>query len=144
MKQSTPASAASGNSGCRFRCRLAEAATVVTVSVVVTAAGPDGVSFAGEKLHAPPGGNPEHANETADANAPCGEIEIVAVPLLPAVTVIVAGPAVTEKSGGTVIVYAALTTALLLKPDAMAIAFSVSVSVTVIAPLFDILPFLKD
>jgi hypothetical protein len=112
MKQSTPANAASGRSGCRFSCKLADVAAVVTVSVVVAAAGPDGVSVAGEKLHASPAGNPIHANETAEANEFCGEIEIVAVPLAPAVTVIVAGAAVTENSGGTLMMYAALATAL--------------------------------
>jgi hypothetical protein len=112
MKQSTPHNAASGRSGCRFSCKLADVAAVVTVSVVVAAAGPDGVSVAGEKLHASPAGNPIHANETAEANEFCGEIEIVAVPLAPAVTVIVAGAAVTENSGGTLMMYAALATAL--------------------------------
>jgi hypothetical protein len=136
MKQSTPANAASGRSGCRFSCKLADVAAVVTVSVVVAAAGPDGVSVAGEKLHASPAGKPEHANETAEANELCGEIEIVAVPLPPAVTVIVAGAAVTEKSGGTLITYAALATRLLEVPLAVAIALSVSVVATVIEPRY--------
>jgi hypothetical protein len=38
IKQSAPASATAGNSGCRYLCRLADVAAVVTVSVVVTAA----------------------------------------------------------------------------------------------------------
>ena len=85
-------------------------------------------------MHASPAGKPEQANETAEANDPCGEIEIVAVPLLPAVTV--AGVAVTEKSGGTLIKYAALVTRLLEVPLAVAIALSVSVVATVIGPLY--------
>jgi len=137
-KQSTPANAASGRSGRRFSCELADVAAVVTVRVVVAAAGPDGVSVAGEKLHAAPAGTPEHANETAEANELCGEIEIVAVPLPPAVTVIVTGAAVTEKSGGTLMMYAALATALLLNSATTAIAFSVSEFATVIALLYKV------
>lgn len=136
MKKSTPASAASGKSGCRFLCKLADVVAVVTVKVVVAAAVPDGVTVAGEKLHASPAGSPEHANETAETNNPCGEIEIVAVPLLPAVTVIAVGAAVTEKSAGTLITYAALATELLELPLAVAIASRVSVDATVIGVVF--------
>lgn len=92
----------------------AEAAAVVTVSVVVEAAVPEGVTVAGKKLHDAPEGNPEQANETAEANPPCGVTETVAVPLLPAETLSAVGVAATEKSGGMLMMYAALATALLL------------------------------
>jgi hypothetical protein len=101
MKQIATANAASGKSGCRFPCSIADVAVVVTVTVVVAAAGLAGVTVAGEKLHVSPAGNPEQANETAEVNPPCGVTETVAVPLLPAVTLSVAGVAATEKSGGT-------------------------------------------
>jgi hypothetical protein len=47
---------------------MAEAAEVVTVSVVVAADGLVGVTVEGEKLHVAPEGRPEQANETAAAN----------------------------------------------------------------------------
>jgi hypothetical protein len=60
------------------------------------------------------------------------------VPVLPAVTVIDAGEAETEKSGGTLMMYAALATALLLSPVTAAIACSVSEFATVMAPLYNV------
>lgn len=71
---------------------------VVSVSVVEAAA-PDGVTVVGEKLHADPEGNPEQANETAELKPFAGVTETAVVPLCPAVTVIDAGEAATEKSG---------------------------------------------
>ena len=62
---------------------------------------PGGYTFAGEKLHEAPAGNPEQANVTAEANPPCGDTEMVAVPLPPAVTENEPGDPAMEKSGGT-------------------------------------------
>ena len=84
---------------------------MATVSVVVEAAVPDGVTVAGEKLHEAPEGNPEQANETAELKPPTGATETVVVALLPADTVCDAGDAATPKLAG--IVYVALTTLLL-------------------------------
>jgi hypothetical protein len=125
-----------GNSLRRCCAVAAEAVTVTDVDVV-----PGGVTLAGEKLQVAPAGRPEEqAKETAEANPPCGASEIVAVPLAPAVTDIVAGEAAIEKSGGGPIMYAALATPLLRNPLATATACSVSVDDTLIGPAYDVDP----
>jgi hypothetical protein len=138
MQQKAAANAASGNSGRRSRCSAADVAVADTVTVVVAVAPPEGVTVAGEKVHVSPAGNCEQVNETAEAKPPCGITETVMVPLCPEDSVSDVGAAVTEKSGGKLMVYAALATALLSKPGAMAIAFSVSEFATVIALLYNV------
>jgi hypothetical protein len=108
---SSAASAASGSSGIPLRTSDALNFAVDTVTVV-EAAVPDGVTVAGEKLHDAPEGNPEQLKETAEVKPPCGVTLTVAVPLWPPVTVIDAGVEASEKSGGRLIVYVALATAL--------------------------------
>jgi hypothetical protein len=71
----------------------------VLTANVVEAAAPEGVTVAGEKLHAAPDGNPEQANETAVLNPFAGVTEIAVVALCPAVTVCDASVAAREKSG---------------------------------------------
>ena len=75
----------------------------VRVSVVETVV-PDGVTVAGEKLHDVPASNPEQLNETLEVNPFSGVIAILAFPFCPAITVRDAGDAVTEKSGGRLMV----------------------------------------
>jgi hypothetical protein len=97
--QSAMAKADPGSIGNRLRRCCAVVAEVVTVTDVDVV--PGGVILAGEKLHdAPPGRPEEQAKETAEAKPPCGASEMVAVPLAPAVTDILAGEAAIEKSGG--------------------------------------------
>ena len=133
-QQSVTANVASGNKEFVRRRSLAEAEEVVTVTDVCVV--PGGVKVEGEKPHDAPAGSPEQANETAEANPPCGAIEMVAAPLLPAVTVMDTGAAATAKSGGRLMVYVALANALLSTPGATATAFSVSVDEMVIEPLY--------
>ena len=73
---------------------------VVTVSVVFAAVVPDGVTVAGEKLHAAPAGKPLHANVIAELKPFCGVTDTATVPLCPAVTVTAAGETPTVKDGG--------------------------------------------
>jgi hypothetical protein len=96
--QSAMAKADSGSTGNPLRRSCAVAADVVIVTDVDTV--PGGVTLAGEKLHEAPAGNPEQPNVTAEANPPCGDTEIVAVPLPPAVTAIDPVDPAMEKSGG--------------------------------------------
>jgi hypothetical protein len=96
-KQRATASAAPGKNGLDFWRRDADAAVVVTVSVVEVAE-PEGVTVVGEKLHAAPAGNPVQPNETVEAKPLCGVTVMVAVPLCPAVTVSNEGDAATVKS----------------------------------------------
>jgi hypothetical protein len=97
-QQSVMAKAVSGSIGSPLPRCSAVAADVVTVTEVDAV--PGGVTLAGEKLHDAPAGRPEEqANETAEANPPCADTEMVAVPLPPAVKAIVAGEAAIEKSG---------------------------------------------
>ena len=125
-----------GNSLRRCCAVAAEVVTVTDVDVV-----PGGVTLAGEKLQVAPAGRPEEqAKETAEAKPPCGASEMVAVPLAPAVTDIVAGEAAIEKSGGGPIMYAALATPRLRNPLATATACSVSVDDTLIGPAYDVDP----
>ena len=95
----------------------------------------EGVTVEGEKLHVAPAGKPEQANDTNALNPFEGVTVMVAVPDCPWFTVIDAGDAAKEKSGGgKLMVYAALATGLLLNPLATAIAEMVSDRETVIAP----------
>jgi hypothetical protein len=137
--QSAMAKADPGSIGNPLRRCCAVAAEVVTVTDVDVV--PGGVTLAGEKLQVAPAGRPEEqAKETAEAKPPCGASEMVAVPLAPAVTDIVAGEAAIEKSGGGPIMYAALATPLLRNPLATATACSVSVDDTLIGPAYDVDP----
>jgi hypothetical protein len=100
MQQKAAASAAFVNSGRRLWRNSADAAEIDTVTVVVATARPEGVTVAGENVHPPPAGNCEHANETGEANPPCGITETVMVPLCPEDNMSDVGDAVTERSGG--------------------------------------------
>lgn len=100
MQQMAVASAVVGNNGGELPRRAAVDESVATVSVVVEAAAPEGVTFAGEKLHEAPLGSPEQLNVTAALKPFEAATETVVTPLLPAVTVKVPGEAVTVKSGG--------------------------------------------
>lgn len=93
-----------------MRCRVADVAGVVTVSVVEAAAPDNSVTVCGKKLHDAPVGNPEQLNETVELNPYSGVTATVVVPLCPAVSVNEFGVATIEKSGG--MVYVALATAL--------------------------------
>jgi hypothetical protein len=136
--QSATAKADSGSIGNPLGRFCAVAAEVVMVTAVEVV--PGGVTLAGEKLHDAPAGRPEeHANETAEAKPPCGDSEMVAVPLPPAVTDIVAGEAAIEKSGRAMM-YAALARPLLRNPLATATAWSVSVDTTLIGPTYEFEP----
>jgi hypothetical protein len=136
-QKSAIASAVSGGIGLDVRWRLAVVAEVVTVTVVEAV--PGGVTLGGEKLHEAPAGRPDaQLNVTAEANPPCGDTEMVAVPLPPAVTAIDPEDEAMEKSGGRLMVYSALATALLRAPLASATACKVSVDATVIAPLYKV------
>jgi hypothetical protein len=74
-------------------------ALVLAVNVsAVEATVPDGVTVDGEKLHDVPASNPEQPNKTVELNPFSGVTVIVVDPLWPAVTVMEAGVAVTEKS----------------------------------------------
>lgn len=99
MRQNAAASADAGRSGLELGWTDAVVAAVVTVSFVVEAAVPEGVTVAGEKLHDAPVGNPEQVNETAEAKPFCGVTETVTEPLCPPVTVSVAGVTPRVKSG---------------------------------------------
>ena len=70
-----------------------------TVRVVEVDA-PEGVTVAGVKLQFVPDGNPEHANDTAEANPPFGVTETVTVPLCPFAMFRLVGAEASEKSGG--------------------------------------------
>lgn len=98
-KQSAAASVAPGKSGLELGRTAAVVADVVTVSVVVAAAVPFGVTVAGEKLHDAPVGSPEQVNETAVSKPFCGVTDTVVWTLCPAVTVSDDGEAATVKSG---------------------------------------------
>lgn len=98
-KQSAAASVAPGRNGLELRRTAAIDADVVTVSVVVDAVVPEGVTVDGEKLHEAPLGSPEQVNITAEAKPFCGVTDTVVVPLFPAVMVRDDGEAVTAKSG---------------------------------------------
>ena len=74
-------------------------ADVETVSVVVDAEVPEGVTVAGEKLHDAPVGSPEQVNVTAEVKPFCGVTDTVAVPFCPAVMVSEEGEAATVKLG---------------------------------------------
>ena len=78
-------------------------AAEVTVSVVVPAAVPEGVTEVGEKRHAAPEGSPEQAKETAELKPFAGVIVTVVVPLPPEGKVRDAGDVATEKVGGTAV-----------------------------------------
>ena len=109
------------------------------MTVTVVEAMPGSVTLGGEKLHEAPAGRPDvQLNVTAEANPPCGDTEMVAVPLPSAVTAIDPGDAAMENSGGRLMVYSALATALLRAPLASATACNVSVDATVIAPLYKV------
>ena len=92
------ANAAPGTSGREFRFEAD--APVATVSVVFAAVVPEGVTVAGEKLHAAPAGKPLHANVTAELKPFCGVTDTATAPLCPAVTVTAAGETPTLKDGG--------------------------------------------
>lgn len=102
---------------------------VVTVSVADTGA-PDGVTELGERLHdaSAAGEDTKQVRFTVVLKPYSGVTVIVMVPLCPAVTDIEEGDAATEKLG--VMVYVALATALVLYPEAIAIALMVSVADT--------------
>ena len=75
---------------------------VLTVTVVDTANVPDeGMTVAGEKLHAAPGGRPEQLNETVELKPFDGVMSIVAVPLCPGINVSDPGEIAMEKSAGS-------------------------------------------
>lgn len=80
--------------------RTAVEESVVTVSVVVAATAPEGVTVAGEKLQEAPLGSPEQMNVTAALKPFEAVTETVVAPLLPALTVKDPGEAVREKFGG--------------------------------------------
>jgi len=82
-----------------LRRNAATDAGVAIVSVVETAA-PEGVTVFGEKAQDAPEGSPEQLNEIVELKPFAGVTETVNVPLWPPVTVIVAGVAAMEKSGG--------------------------------------------
>jgi len=63
-----------------LRWRDAAVAAVFTVSVVVEAVAPDGVTVAGEKLHDAPDGNPEQLNDITELKPLSGVTVIVSVP----------------------------------------------------------------
>jgi hypothetical protein len=112
-QQITSAKAVLGRSGLGLWRSAAVVAEVVTVTVLE--ATPVGVTVAGEKLHEAPTGNPdEQLKLIAEANPPCAANETVAVPLAPPATVIDDGATATVKSGGRLIMYAALATALIV------------------------------
>jgi hypothetical protein len=98
-KPSAAASTEPGKSGpgvpglVAFENRLA-----VEMLSVVDAGPPDGVTVLGEKEHDAPVGSPEQLKDTGALKPPTGTIEIVVVPLRPAVTVNDVGEAETEKS----------------------------------------------
>jgi hypothetical protein len=96
--------------GRRSAAFVAEVATVRVVGAATTY----GVTVAGEKLHDAPEGRPEQANETAALNPFAGTTATVVVPLSPAITVIAAGVAAMEKSGGKLTVYHALARLLMM------------------------------
>jgi hypothetical protein len=73
---------------------------VSTVSVVVAAVVPEGVTVAGEKLHEALAGSPEQLNVTAALKPLEAVTETVVVPLFPAVTIKDPDEAVSVKSGG--------------------------------------------
>jgi len=72
MKQSTAASVVGGNfpgkPGREFWFRMLAEAVALTVRDVVTAAVPDAVTLAGEKLQDAPEGNPEQLKVVAELN----------------------------------------------------------------------------
>src|SRR6202521_4100828 len=74
-------------------------AVVVIVMVVVPATLPFGVTVAGEKLHAAPLGNPEHAKAVGWLKPLTGVMLIVSVPLFPRAIIRVAAPVARLKSG---------------------------------------------
>ena len=94
------ASADAGNSGLELRWTAAVSPLVLTVSVEVEAAVPEGVTEAGEKLHDAPAGKPEQENITAVATRFRGVTETVTVPLCPLVTESAAGVTATAKLTG--------------------------------------------
>lgn len=97
-KQNEITRAKMGKLGTREKIFAVVEVVVFTVSVVEAEA-PDGVTVAGEKLHDPPEGNPEHAKVTSELNPPVGAIVTSIEPLLPAATVIDAGATARVKFG---------------------------------------------
>jgi hypothetical protein len=75
-------------------------AVVLMVMVVPVADEPLGVTVDGEKLQLAFDGRPEHENATASLKPFSGVTLIVALPLLPGETVIVAFAGLMVKSGG--------------------------------------------
>ena len=71
----------------------------VSEKVAVCCSEPEGVTVAGEKLHAAPEGSPEQTNETGAFNPFSGVTDTETDPLCPAITVSADGEAVREKSG---------------------------------------------
>ena len=98
MQQKQSANAEPGKNGLESR---REAATTDSVAIVSVDAAAEsvGIAVAGEKLHDAPEGNPEHENETLDANPFWGTAKTAVVPLCPAAMVSVAGDSVTETAG---------------------------------------------
>ena len=134
-KQSATASTDPGNRGLESWCKAATVAEVVTVSAVEAGA-PAGATVGGEKMHDTPAGNPAQLSETGALNPFSGVTETMTIAVCPALIVSDVGEAETEKSDtGTLIVYAALATVLVVKPLTVAIASSFSVDDTVIGPL---------
>jgi hypothetical protein len=104
------------------------------VSCAVAAA-PEGVTAAGLNEHVAFAGSPEQAKLTAELNPFCGVTVMVVDPCAPESTVNDVGEAANVNAGASKIVYAADATGLSAKPLATAIASTVSVADTVIAPL---------
>lgn len=120
--------------GDRRRAALDE--EVAIVRLVETAAVPDGVTDSGEKLHVAPEGKPEQAKLTAALKPLIGVTEMMVVVFAPEPTAAESGEAPIEKSLGRLIVKVALAIALVLYPEAIAIASIVSVEDTVSGPLY--------
>jgi hypothetical protein len=136
MKHSATASTDPGNSGLGAWCNAALVVDVITVSAVEAAA-PDGATVCGEKMHDTPAGNPAQFSDTGALNPLIGVTETMTVAVCPEFIVSEVGEAETEKSAaGTLVVYAALATVLVVKALAVAIAASVSVDDTVIGPVY--------
>jgi hypothetical protein len=87
-----------GSNGLDLCCTAAAVVGAVIVTVVEIGE-PDGVTVAGEKVHAVPEGSPEQTNETATSNPFSGVTDIETDPLCPAITVRAEGEAAREKSG---------------------------------------------
>lgn len=79
------------------------ATSVATVTVVIIAEFPFGVTVVGEKLHVLAAGSPEQAKLTCWLKPYCGVTVMVAVPDCPGETVTVAGLELTVKLGASTV-----------------------------------------